>query len=354
MKRLLINLLLISYLTSVGQDRVNKELPKISKNLFGKLTTATGWHLDEKGQWVSRQNRITDYLDVLDDEKLAIGMNAGIDNFTSYQIRPVKMNGKNYFIFIKRHKTADGNSHSKWTISKRAEFLVFDSIQFSRTITEKMDTISVVEVNTIHAGEIPYTPTDTTFITEIESELAKRSPNDGFHGWDILFKCRLYKAKGLIQFLYNSPMPQLKTVNFNSNYYETDIANFKNLFGPDLHLNFDDLFLFKVKVKPAEIFTITEEMPDFPGGSLELRKFTQQNLKTPSSFKSAYGSCYLKFVVTETGQINDITITKGVSDCIDCDNEAIRLVKSMPTWKPGKQNGRPVSVYYNLILRFGK
>ena len=73
MKTLLLNLFLFFSVISFGQDRVNKELPKISKNLIGKLTKATGWHLDEKGQWTSRPNRVTDVLDALDNEKLAYG-----------------------------------------------------------------------------------------------------------------------------------------------------------------------------------------------------------------------------------------------------------------------------------------
>lgn len=354
MKILLINLLLISFLPSIGQDRINKELPKIGKNTIGNMYSATGWHLDEKGQWESRPNRITSQLDVLDNEKLGIGTGIGIDNFISYQLRQIKLNGKDYFLFIKKYKDGEETSRSKWKVIKSVEFIVFDSIRFSRTTTEKMDTISVVEINTLHIGKINWPTSDTTFITEIEDEIAKRKPNEGFHGWDMLFRCRLYKEKSLVQFMYYSSYPKLKEIDFKSCYYETNINNFKNLFGSELNLNFDDLYTYKIKEKPAEIFTVVEEMPDYPGGVLERTNFIQKNIKFPKSAEKngIYGKCFLKFIVKEDGSIKDVQVLKGVPNCSDCDKEAIRVISSMPKWKPGKQGGKPVSVYYNLPINF--
>lgn len=103
-----------------------------------------------------------------------------------------------------------------------------------------------------------------------------------------------------------------------------------------------------------EIFTVVEEMPEFPGGVAEMAKFIQKNLQYPTMAREAglSGKCFLKFVVNGSGTISDVTVLKGVPGCPECDKEAIRVVKAMPSWKGGKQNGRPVNVYYNLPINF--
>jgi protein TonB len=103
-----------------------------------------------------------------------------------------------------------------------------------------------------------------------------------------------------------------------------------------------------------EIFTIVEESPEFPGGNVAMMKFIQQNVQYPPMAREAgiSGKCFLKFVVGESGDISNVEILKGVPGCSDCDKEAIRVVKSMPKWKPGKMTGRPVKVYFNLPIVF--
>jgi periplasmic protein TonB len=103
-----------------------------------------------------------------------------------------------------------------------------------------------------------------------------------------------------------------------------------------------------------EIFTVVEEMPEFPGGIGEMGKFIQKTLVYPTMAREAgiAGKCFLKFVVDGGGKISDVTVLKGVPGCPECDKEAIRVVKEMPAWKGGKQNGRPVNVYYNLPINF--
>lgn len=103
-----------------------------------------------------------------------------------------------------------------------------------------------------------------------------------------------------------------------------------------------------------EIFTVVEEMPEFPGGAMEMMKYIQKNVQYPAMAREAgiSGKCFLKFVVSGDGAISDVTILKGVAGCPDCDKEAMRVVKSMPKWKAGKQNGRAVSVFFNLPINF--
>jgi len=109
-----------------------------------------------------------------------------------------------------------------------------------------------------------------------------------------------------------------------------------------------------IEEKAPEIFTVVEEMPEFPGGMAALGPFIQKNLQYPQMAKEAglSGKCFLKFVVKEDGGISDVQVLKGVPGCQECDREAIRVVKAMPKFKPGKQNGRAVPVYFNLPINF--
>ncbi|NQV53422.1 MAG: energy transducer TonB [Flavobacteriales bacterium] len=103
-----------------------------------------------------------------------------------------------------------------------------------------------------------------------------------------------------------------------------------------------------------QIFNIVEENPEFPGGERALFEFLGKNTKFPAIAKDAgiQGIVYVQFVVMEDGSINDdmITILRGVHPALD--TEAIRVVKSMPDWKPGRQRGKAVRVYYKLPFRF--
>jgi protein TonB len=107
-------------------------------------------------------------------------------------------------------------------------------------------------------------------------------------------------------------------------------------------------------VEAPQIFHVVEETPEFPGGQVELMKFLQKNTKFPTIAKEAgiTGVVYVQFVVREDGKVDqdDITILRGVHPALD--KEAIRVVKSMPQWKPGRQRGKAVPVYYKLPFRF--
>ena len=107
-------------------------------------------------------------------------------------------------------------------------------------------------------------------------------------------------------------------------------------------------------VEEPQIFTIVEENPAFPGGEKALFAYLGKNTKFPAIAKDAgiQGIVYVQFVVMEDGSINPdmVTILRGVHPALD--QEAIRVVKSMPKWSPGKQRGKPVRVYYKLPFRF--
>jgi protein TonB len=93
-------------------------------------------------------------------------------------------------------------------------------------------------------------------------------------------------------------------------------------------------------------------MPAFPGGEEELFKYLSKNIKYPSMAREngISGTVYVTFVVETNGDITDVKKLRGVGG--GCDEEAIRVVKAMPGWSAGKQNGKPVRVQYNLPIKF--
>jgi len=108
----------------------------------------------------------------------------------------------------------------------------------------------------------------------------------------------------------------------------------------------------KETVVEEKIFTIVEQMPQFPGGDAALMKYLGNNIKYPPIAKDAgiQGTVYVTFVVSEDGKVKDVKVLRSIGG--GCDEEAIRVVKNMPTWSPGKQRGKAVKVQYNLPIRF--
>ena len=101
-----------------------------------------------------------------------------------------------------------------------------------------------------------------------------------------------------------------------------------------------------------EIFTVVEEMPQFPGGMGEAMKFLAQNIKYPVAALQAKieGRVIVQFLVKENGKVADIKVMRGVSPELDA--EAMRVVGLMPDWIPGKQRGKAVAVKYTMPIMF--
>ncbi len=97
---------------------------------------------------------------------------------------------------------------------------------------------------------------------------------------------------------------------------------------------------------------IPEVMPEFPGGLSALYEFLKDNVNYPDFAKQVgiQGTVYLCFVIEKDGFISNVEILRGIGG--RCDEEAVRVVKSMPPWKPGRQMGRPVRVAYKLPIKF--
>ena len=109
-------------------------------------------------------------------------------------------------------------------------------------------------------------------------------------------------------------------------------------------------------VKPKEeenkVFDVVEQMPSFPGGNAALMNYLSQNIKYPviAEENGIQGRVIVQFVVGKDGHISDVKVAKSVDPSLD--KEAVRVVKGMPKWIPGKQNGQAVTVRYTLPVTF--
>ena len=103
----------------------------------------------------------------------------------------------------------------------------------------------------------------------------------------------------------------------------------------------------------SEIFTIAEQMPEYPGGMQKMVSFLSENVSYPRNMKEndIGGRVYLKFIIDTSGSISGINIVKS-SGFSEFDEEAIRVVKKMPKWVPGQQNGKKVNAYFNLPINY--
>lgn len=99
-------------------------------------------------------------------------------------------------------------------------------------------------------------------------------------------------------------------------------------------------------------YAVVEQMPEFPGGELALRKYLAKMVKYPAIAQEngIQGKVFISFVVEGNGTISNVKVGRGVDSSLD--QEAIRVVKSMPKWIPGKQNGRTVRVSYTVPISF--
>ncbi len=101
-----------------------------------------------------------------------------------------------------------------------------------------------------------------------------------------------------------------------------------------------------------EFFMVVENMPEFPGGDLGLMKYIQKNVKYPAIAKeyNITGKVYVSFIVDKSGSVTNVKIVRGVDKNLD--GEALRVVKSLPKYKPGKQRGKAVRVMFTIPINF--
>lgn len=103
-----------------------------------------------------------------------------------------------------------------------------------------------------------------------------------------------------------------------------------------------------VPTKDPDVFA------EYPGGRAKMIQYLTSNLNYPEIARQAgiQGKCYLQFVINKQGDISDIKIVRAVPDCVECDKEAIRVIKKMPKWKPAIKDGQKVDSYFSMPINF--
>jgi TonB family protein len=117
----------------------------------------------------------------------------------------------------------------------------------------------------------------------------------------------------------------------------------------------DDLKVVKEEVSDESAtvpYVVVEEMPMFPGGDSTLLAFISQNVKYPETAKknNIQGKVILRFCITANGNVDRVSVLRGVDP--DLDAEAVRVASALPAFKPGKQGGKPVPVWYMIPVTF--
>jgi len=100
-------------------------------------------------------------------------------------------------------------------------------------------------------------------------------------------------------------------------------------------------------------FAPLEKKPEYPGGEEAMYAFLGSNINYPERAKQMgiEGVVYIQFVIDEFGNVTKVTLARGIGG--GCDEEALRVVKNMRRWSPGRQAGHPVKVQFNLPVKFG-
>ena len=117
----------------------------------------------------------------------------------------------------------------------------------------------------------------------------------------------------------------------------------------------DEVIVEEKRPEPVEdnrVFDVVEQKPQFPGGDAALLKFIQEHLHYPpmAQENNIQGRVVVQFVVTKTGAVGDVRVVRGKDP--DLDKEAVRVVKLLPKFVPGKMNGHAVNVWYTLPIQF--
>lgn len=137
--------------------------------------------------------------------------------------------------------------------------------------------------------------------------------------------------------IYIVPISEVLRINYENGEYDEFV-------GEQMEANNESL--------DGDVFLSVEENPEFPGGPAKLLEYIQKNLEYPEAAREneIQGRVFVGFIVEEDGSVSNVKILRGIG--YGCDEEAIRLVNSLPKFKPGKQRGKPIRVPYTLPIVF--
>lgn len=156
------------------------------------------------------------------------------------------------------------------------------------------------------------------------------------------------------------PPPEAPEVTTELNIIEDDAesSNEIGIVSAEVNDNTQNIEITPVVIEKEEeedeqvIFQVVENDPEFPGGIEAMYKFLAQNIKYPQLARenNITGRVYVTFVVEKDGSVSGVKVLRDIGG--GCGAEAVRVVKSMPKWTPGKQRGKAVRVQYNLPVNF--
>ena len=143
----------------------------------------------------------------------------------------------------------------------------------------------------------------------------------------------------------------LQIADNDANVEETTIQSNEDK-GEAVEIKYVPAVVEEEEVEEQQIFQVVEEMPEFPGGMAECMKFLAKNIKYPAIAQEngVQGRVIVQFVVNKDGTIVDPVVVRSVDPYLD--KEALRVIKAMPKWKPGKQRGKAVRVKYTVPVTF--
>lgn len=105
-------------------------------------------------------------------------------------------------------------------------------------------------------------------------------------------------------------------------------------------------------VNKDNVFVVVEQMPEFPGGYEALKTYIRQNIKYPAGSNGKEGTVYVSMVIDKDGSVTDTKLLRGIDPVLDA--ACADVIRSLPKWKPGMQNGMAVRTRYNVPFRFEK
>jgi protein TonB len=120
----------------------------------------------------------------------------------------------------------------------------------------------------------------------------------------------------------------------------------------EIGLSADSLKSSEVEVIEEKPFAYVEQMPSFPDGTEAMYRYIYNTLNYPTAARAngISGQVIIQFIISAEGEIQEANVVRGIGS--GCDEEALRVVNSMPTWNPGKHNGRKVPVRFTLPIKF--
>ena len=151
-------------------------------------------------------------------------------------------------------------------------------------------------------------------------------------------------CNGIVGYVYERYIQDTPTEVFKDTAAKTASQNTKT--------NTNQLTGQPAKEYDGEVYQIVEQMPEFPGGDQKLMEYISNNIRYPqvAREKGIQGRVFVGFIVEPDGNISNVKTTQSIGG--GCDEEAVRVVKSMPKWKPGKQKGQAVRVGYQIPISF--